>query len=466
MRKRLGSLAWFKGVLLPSYTRRGQLARSFWRALKVMIFHEKYPALVQVQNTIEVATDKDVLSLSEYDVLVQVDNFEAGGLENIVLDLNEALTRTGYKIVMLVLGKEGIGVQRARERGMTVLVISSEAESYRVLIERLKPKLILAHYSIHGVELFHKLGIPFIQVIQNAYMWFDDKQRIAFSRAAELTTAFIALSEYAKQYSVHRLGVDESRCIVLPCGIGGASFDALDPLEARHELRGKYRIDEKDFVFLSVGAINYQKNHIATVSAFAAIAAELPLAKLVILGPAYEPHLLREIERFVKKKELSNRIIYAGSSPTAQKYYAMADAFVSAAFFEGGPLNFLEALKSNLPIITTNVGLALHFKGMSGIQVIEPPVDIFEFRGTIWQLASTPAFEERLSDAMIKVYNSPQRPNLPSDLSQAFDKSNSYRLYVRLIKDLLRGSDIHESILNLGNRSWVKIIEQIRANSK
>jgi glycosyltransferase involved in cell wall biosynthesis len=345
---------------------------------------------------------------------------------------------------------------------MTVLTGVPQAEWYETLLDRIRPRLVLAHYSTYGAELCSKRNIPFVQTIQNTYMWFDNNQRTVFDQAAKITTCFIALSEYAKQYSVQRLGIDESRCIVLPCGIDGAPLDNLDTMRVRQELRSQYGFDEQDFVFLSVGAINHQKNHIATVRALAGQISRVPHAKLLLLGPAYEKDLLNEILHFVEEKELGDQIIYAGAAPSAQKYYAMADAFVSAAFFEGGPLNLLEALKANLPTVMTHVGLAGHFQGVSGVNIIEPAIDIMNFQGAIWELSSTPEFETRLATAMVDVYNSPQRPNLSAEILRAFDKFYAYSLYVEKIEALLQGKNLYAAT---SRPTWVNLLEELNKNT-
>jgi glycosyltransferase involved in cell wall biosynthesis len=299
--------------------------------------------------------------------------------------------------------------------------------------------------------LRHELGIPFVQVIHNTYMWFDDAQREAFAHAARFTTAFVAVSEYAKRYSVRRLGIDETRCIVIPNGIDGAAFDAFDKTEARREIRAKHGLADEDFVFLSVGSINHQKNHIATVRAFSTVAEEMPHAKLMILGPTYEKNLLEEIERFIAERGLGERVIYAGSAPSAEKYFAMADAFVSAAFFEGGGLNHIEAARANLPSIMTNVGYACDFAGAPGFEIVNAPHPITEFRDPIWKLTSTPAFEEYLAVAMVRTFRSRRRPDLAPEVLDAFDKTYAYQCYVELIGDLLQGKDVRSKIFT---SSW------------
>ena len=428
--------------LLSPDTQLGRLAHFLRRPLSLASSGIVVDASTPVRNMSEATAVADASIPTECDVLVQVDNFQEGGLENVVLDVSDTLIGAGYKVVLLVLGRAGAGVQRAHKRGMAVVIGSSEAKPYQTLINRLKPRLLLTHYSFHGAEFCHKQGIPFVQVIHNTYMWFDDVQRAAFARAARFTAVFVAVSEYTKRYSIRRLGIDEAHCIVIPNGIDSAAFDAFDRHEARRQIRTKHGLHDHDFVFLSVGSINHQKNHIATVRAFTAAAEHLPGAKLVILGPASEKSLLEEINHFVAAGTLRERIIYAGATPGAYEYYTMADAFVSAAFFEGGPLNQMEAVKANLPSVMSNVGFAGHFEGLPGFEIIDAPLDIAAFRGTIWQLVSTPAFEKRLASAMLRIYRSRRRPDLAPEMLTAFDKSNSYQCYVELIEDLLQGNSV------------------------
>jgi len=106
----------------------------------------------------------------------------------------------------------------------------------------------------------------------------------------------------------------------------------------RSGLRARYRFNDDDFVFLSVAAINHQKNHMGAVRAFHASLPEVPRARPVILGPKYEEKLFVEIEGYIRRHGLEEHIIYAGESLEAYSYFAMADAFVFASFLEGARL--------------------------------------------------------------------------------------------------------------------------------
>ena len=283
--------------------------------------------------------------LESCDILVQVDSFEAGGLENVVLDLNRILEEAGYRVTLLVLGSCGPAVERAKTMGMEVITRAYSHVSYGKLLDQIKPRLVIAHYSINGSAICRQLSIPLIQIIQNTYVWFSKKQQEEFSKAVADTTLCVAISEYAKAFSVSRLGVDQTRCIVIPIGIDFDPFDRMDFAETRQRLRARHKIEDNEFVFLDIGAINHQKNHLGTLRAFEIAQQSAPNIHLVILGPAYEKALLQELETYISARGLARKVAYFGQVGNPHEYFAMADAFVSGAFFEGGPLTLLEAKK-------------------------------------------------------------------------------------------------------------------------
>ena len=386
-------------------------------------------------------------ALPKCDVLIQVDNFLAGGLENVVLDLSETLIQSGLQVVLLVQGEAGAAVERARRKGMAVHISRFAPDSYAELLSKASPRLICSHYSIKGAAICAKMNIPLVQVIHNSYMWFSDEEAADFAEAARYTTAFIAVSDFAKSYSVQRLGVPAEKCLVIPNGIDLEKFRKLDFAAARNSLRAKLGLVDDEFVFLSVGAVNHQKNHLGTIRAFCSVIPVCPKAKLVILGPIYEQQLFDDIQKYISKHKLGSQVIYAGASTNPQGYYAMADAFVSAAFFEGGQLSLLEAVAANLPVITTEIGFATHFKGRKGFAVIPPPLDVFSYCGRIWELQSSSEFELELAAKMEKTYRERVRPEFSEEMLDQFDKSKSYQLYLHLVRQIAEGSEVSMSRL-------------------
>lgn len=415
---------------LPPSSRRGRLARRIARAL----------SFAPAPQT-ECPATSEPLDLSGIpqgcDILMQVDNFIAGGLENVVLDLDRTLAEAGYRVVLAVLGQTGAAVERARRQGTPVVVLGKCPQPYAELLAHLKPRLALTHYSTFGAEACAVAGIPFVQVIHNTYMWLSPKQLDELRASTRFTTGFVAVSDYAHRYSIARLGVDPHHCMTIPNGIDIAHYSVQEARAMGDAKRAELGIAPDDYVFLAVGSINHQKNHLAAVQAFAT--ADLPNTRLVILGPPYERALLAELQQYINAKGLGGRILYAGSAPSAQSYYAMADAFLSSAYFEGGQLTLLEALAANLSVVTTEIGFALHFRGLAGVEVIAPPFDIVDFHGSIVEMAFGGLLVEQLASAMRRTYTDRRRPDLPPGLIESFDKRNTYACYLSLISTLVNG---------------------------
>lgn len=371
------------------------------------------------------------------DILVQVDNFEAGGLENIVLDLNDACQRKGYRIVLLVLGSQGKAVERARASGQSVICCSYVPEAYEAILDRLHPKIVLTHYSINGIDVCARKAIPIVQIIHNIYMWLDEHQRRAFANAAEMTTQFVAYSEFARSYSATRLGVPPGKCHIIPIGIDLAPFEMGERAKIRGALRNQLGFTEDEFVFLDIGAINHQKNHLGAIKAFEIAVRTCTNARLVIIGPCYEKTLLDELQEYVESRSLQDRILYCGGVPRAHEYLMMADAFVSSSFFEGGPLCLLEAIAADIPVISPLVGFAERFAGKQGIHLIEPAVDLNSFHARIQELTSTSRFEQQLANAMVATWQDPVRPSLSLEERTLLGKEHAYEAYVALLADIL-----------------------------
>ena len=435
---------------LPAHTLMGRISRRVWGLVTPMVRTQKV-----VTPTMDHDAAYGVLDgMPEHcDILVQVENFEAGGLENVVIDLNKTLTEASYSVVLLVLGSQGPAVQQAKQQNLTVVGLTYSPDAYAKIINCLKPKLVMGHYCNLGIEIVNECGIPFIQVLHNIYMWFDEAERQKFARQALLTKKFVAVSKQVKEYSVARLGVLAEKCIVIPNGIEVSLSQVSSEASVSSRQRSEFGFGDDDFVFVNVGAINHQKNHLGTLKAFFEVQRECPNARLLILGPVYERHLLKELEDYIDNNNLRGRVVYGGAVSGVKDYLAIADAFVTGTFFEGCSLALLEALVANLPVITSNVGHASWFLGQAGVSLVEPAFDITAYDGKIWEMRSNMPFEKRMSEAMIRMYYSPVKPNLSKDKLMEIDSKYSYQQYVNMLRGILDEKLLPDAYLSKKGRT-------------
>lgn len=376
--------------------------------------------------------------IAPMDVLFQAGDFLAGGLENVVLDLLATFREAGISVALLVLGQPGEAAKKAEQSGFPVFIRSYSDANYVELLDKLKPGLLLAHYSILGVGLAAQRKIPVIQVIHNSYVWFSDQERADFQASAQSTDVFIAVSRWVAEYSIKRLGLPSEKVCVIENGIDLEKFQRPGLLEEGGKLRRELGFTEADVIFLSVASVARQKNPLGLVRAFHAAAASCPDAKLALLGPVYDPSLYQAVMDYCAKHDLQGKIFYLGAASDPAPYYAMADVFTHAAFFEGGQLSFLEVLAMNLPCVSTAVGFCMNREEQSGMYICPPPVDFYAYNGTMAGLAPTEKSVHDLAGCMREAYAERKRPDLNGQDIERLDRKFSYEAYVEKISPLMK----------------------------
>ncbi|NJO42505.1 MAG: MSMEG_0565 family glycosyltransferase [Cyanobacteria bacterium CRU_2_1] len=131
-------------------------------------------------------------------------------------------------------------------------------------------------------------------------------------------------------------------------------------------------------IYLTIGGIEPRKNSIALLQAFLQVLDHYPQAQLVIAGGATLFDYQDYRDAFFKIVEQSNltkqSLILPGVIPDADlpTLYRSADAFVFPSVKEGWGLVVLEAIASDLPVITSNQPPFTEFLTSETALLIEP----------------------------------------------------------------------------------------------
>jgi glycosyltransferase involved in cell wall biosynthesis len=136
--------------------------------------------------------------------------------------------------------------------------------------------------------------------------------------------------------------------------------NALPPRATRvvvHHDRAVVRADlgvgPTDFVWLSAGRLEPQKNYLGLLGAIHALVRERPQARLWIAGDGSMAPTLRSAAR---ASGLDHVVRFLGLRRDLPDLYRLADGFVLASAWEGLPNVVLEALAAGLPTVATPVG--------------------------------------------------------------------------------------------------------------
>jgi CDP-glycerol glycerophosphotransferase len=105
-----------------------------------------------------------------------------------------------------------------------------------------------------------------------------------------------------------------------------------------------------DPMFVSVGRLSTEKNHLRLVRAFASVYEENRSCRLVIVGAG---PLMAQLRSEVAARGLGSAAELVGHQANPYPFMAHADCFVLSSDYEGQPMVLLEALVLGVPIVTT-----------------------------------------------------------------------------------------------------------------
>jgi glycosyltransferase involved in cell wall biosynthesis len=378
-------------------------------------------------------------------VLLQVDDFTGGGLEQVVLDVAARLADDGNQVSLLALGKRGPAIERAQARKIRVLSLPDRGESYARMLSDEKIDLVNAHFSLHGAAQAAARGVPFVQTLHNTYVWLSPAEIGEHRAAAAHSDALICVSGTVAAYAERNLGLPGEKMIVIENGVDPAPFEAFDH-DRRDAVRRDLGLDEHAFVFINVAGLQPSKAQLAIVRAMPTLLGRCPEARVVLLGhdadPAYAARLREEADR----THVRHAIVFAGHREGAADYLMAADAFLLPSFFEGFSLALAEALLSELPVIASDVGAARELIASVGGELVAPPFDSIHDLdpARLSRLLSSDLrrYALDLADAMARTIGRPEPPSISPQLRDRLDRANAYAGYTRLFRWLAGGGEV------------------------
>ena len=310
-------------------------------------------------------------------VALQVDGFDKGGLEEVVLTLARHLKRAGeVQVVVLVAGTEvGYLGSLAREEGIPVLPLGRDRLLLRLVLGLLPIRLVNLHYSTFGAEVYSRARIPVVYTIHNTYVWatpaFVRERAAAYRRAA----AFIAVSDPVRDFFASRFQVDPSLVTTIPNGL-----DLEYAAEAEPVSRASLGLASDDVVFVNVASFNWLKFHVLMVAALERLVSRFPKTKLLLVGNVHEPDCLAYVRKAVAERGLGDHVRILEYQPKRRIIGLLeaSDCFLLPSLIEGCSIAIMEAMYAGLPLILSDVGSARAMirDGDIGIVIRSPYDDI------------------------------------------------------------------------------------------
>ncbi len=325
----------------------------------------------------------------------KVVHFVTGGFSGatqVAIDLClSALRDSAYEPILVLRRKSRTSQARInalRERGLTVLVVSSAWLHLPIVVElarllrELQPAALLAHgFPEHliGRRAGLRAGVPvMIQVEHNSRERYSPWSLWLSRRGAQVSTALVGVSEGVRQGLIAQ-GLPPEKTIAIPNGIDLSRFAASG--------------GEREAGLVMAARFARQKDHATLIAALALLRARgvTPPVQLAGTGP-----LMARMQARAARGGLQAQVRFLGHHNDMPGLLRSQRIFVLATHFEGMPLALVEAMASGCACIASDVigvrGVIDHER--TGLLVPEGDADALA--AAIERLLLDPALADRL----------------------------------------------------------------------
>lgn len=325
-----------------------------------------------------------------------------GGAQVHVADLSQALRRAGHD-VSVVVGGTGPLLDVLQERSIPVVPVDELVQpirpgkdgkalvALRRVLRDLRPDLVSTHSSKAG--LLGRLAGRSLEIptIFTAHGWamadavplpsrllFGVSERLAAPLASRIITVSLEDSRLARRWRIHPAqGVVTVHNGAHDVGSELWSDPARDPAR-----------------ILMVARYEEPKDHAALLRALSSVAAQWHSLDLVGCGPGESV-----VRRQVEELGLSGRVRFHPVPVDVPALMAQAQLYVLVSSREGLPRTIIEAMRSCLPVLASDVGgiPELVESGLTGMLV--RPGDATDLEGKLALLLRDPRMRHRMGRA-------------------------------------------------------------------
>lgn len=276
---------------------------------------------------------------------------------------------------------KGVEVVTVPEMGRSVKPGSDFVAIAKVarLLRKIRPQIVHTHTAKAGAvgRVAARLaGVPLVvhtfhgHVFDGYFSPAKTRFFIETERAlARLSDHILSISEQQRVDLTERYRIAPARKVgVVPLGLELERFRAVAPRSPeRGVLRRELGIPAEAPMVVTVGRLVPIKRFDLLIEAFRALQAELPEARLVIVGEGE----CREALEFQARGQ--QHVYFTGLRRDLRDIYADADLMALSSDNEGTPVAVIEAVASGVPVVATDVGGVRDILTSQGMGLVTRP---------------------------------------------------------------------------------------------
>jgi glycosyltransferase involved in cell wall biosynthesis len=307
-----------------------------------------------------------------------------GGVEEVVLALLQRLDPSEFRLG-LAAPPPLLDALAPDLDGVRVDVVAAEAESWlrwqevRKLdrfIARFRPDVVNPHLfrsTAVAAPLARRRQVPaVVETYHGREGWRQGGIRGSFlpdRMVARCVDRVIAVSQAARNFLVHGKGYPSVKVVVVP---NGRDLSAFQPGTHRESVRRELGLGPNAPVAGVIGRLETQKGHRYLVDAWPDVVAELPDARLLVVGDGS----LREPLRWqAQERGVADSVVFTGFRPDIPRVLDAMDVVALPSLYEGMPLTVIEAAAMARPVAATTVDGTPEVVRDGSTGLLVPPAD-------------------------------------------------------------------------------------------
>lgn len=281
-----------------------------------------------------------------------------GGAERITVTYAKLLDSDLYNIKFVVVGREKGDIVKFIPKEYEVLFIKTrniyDFVTFRIcrLLKKecpdivfcslmyLSPRLIAAAKLKGNIKIIIRNNIGLFYILSPIGRFLTKK---TFSLADKIILQTQEMYDEAKEW----FGEDiQDKLITIPNPIDKQTIDNNISI-------GKNPYDDSFTNYVFVGRISHVKGIDVLLNAFVAIIDKIPNARLYIVGKVESEDYYQSLLEFIKKNNISDRVIFVGFQTNPHIYIKHANCLVLPSRVEGMPNVVIDAMYLKTPVVVT-----------------------------------------------------------------------------------------------------------------
>jgi glycosyltransferase involved in cell wall biosynthesis len=354
-------------------------------------------------------------------VLHPITRLTLGGSSENTIASCVALDRAGYDCILATSFRESdaSSLADARRRGCRVVDIpalgrevapladlTALAELVR-LIRRERPAIVHTHTSKAG--FIGRLAAVIARapaVIHQPhghifYGYYSPRRTAVFTalerQAARWTDRIITLTDRGAQEHLARGIGRAEQYVAVPSGVPTTELRAAAP--PRGEARARLGLDPDAFIVVALGRLVPIKGFDLLARALPALIAQIPSARVLLVGDGAERAHLGAI---AASMGVAERLRMTGETTDVASYLAAADVVAVPSRNEGMGRVIVEAMALGLPVVATTVGGIPDVVTDGECGRLVEPEDVDALAAALIELGRDPALRRKLSEAAVR----------------------------------------------------------------